>query len=63
MSCTRRLRIVHEPGSPRPWIVQYDDGIRGQVWKDAYRFAEGTDATAYVEEILTRDRALLEVER
>ena len=59
---SRRLRIVHEPNTTKPWVVQYDS-TRGYLWADAQRFKEYDEATRYLAEINERDRALLEAER
>lgn len=59
---TRRLRIIYEPDTTKPWIVQYD-AYRSHTWTDAQRFAHSDEAVRYLEDVNARDRALLEAER
>lgn len=59
---TRRLRIVHEPDTTKPWVVQYD-AARDHLWTDGQRFKTRDEAALYLAEINERDRALLEAER
>jgi hypothetical protein len=59
----RRIRIVWEPETGDPWIVQYDQPGYHHHWTDAFRFDSYMRATSYVKEISERDRILLEAER
>lgn len=57
----RRFRLVWQPDTEKPWIIQYDDGP--QAWKDAYRFRQNGEAHRFLRSIRERDKALLEAER
>lgn len=58
----RRLRIIYEPDTTKPWIVQYD-AHRSHTWTDAQRFTYSDEATQYLKDINARDEALYEAER
>lgn len=62
MTRPRHLRLIFDPGTTKPWVVQYsiDDT---QTWVDVSRFHRPEEATNYVEEIAGRDRNLLEAEQ
>ena len=62
MSRARHLRIIFEPGTSKPWLVQYSTN-ETQTWTDVYRFTEPDEAVTYVEDVAARDRVLLEAER
>lgn len=62
MTHARHFRIILEPETDKPWVVQYSTN-ETQTWTDVYRFDRSEDAAKYTEEVAARDRALLEAER
>lgn len=57
----RRIRLVWEPQTDKPWIIQYDNATR-RNWTDVLRFHQHGEATRYLRDVQTRDK-LLEAER
>lgn len=57
MTHARHLRIICEPDTDKPWVVQYSTADT-QTWTDVYRFHRSEDAVRYVNEISARDRLL-----
>lgn len=62
MTRPRHFRIVMEPETDKPWVVQYSTS-KPQTWSDVYRFRQPDEAENYVREAAARDRALLEAGR
>jgi hypothetical protein len=58
----RHLRVLCEPDAEKPWVVQYC-ATSPHTWIDILRFRQCGEAGRYVDEITTRDRALLEADR
>ena len=61
---SRRYRVVHDLyDTGRPFIVQGDTTNSETAWSDVARFTTTDEANTYIDEVLTRHRALESDER
>lgn len=52
----RRYRVIQRPGITRPWVVEGESLVDPDAWVDIQRFADPSDATAYIDAVTGRQQ-------